>query len=90
MGEKFTPSERSIVLVMHERTVREIRVNGNTALNLEDVIENVTGIETVVRVASCLLKWIFGGKNNPKYIADLQSLQQKLSVRVKIHLVILL
>ncbi len=26
--------------------------NENTALNLEDVIENVIGIETVVRVAS--------------------------------------
>lgn len=51
-GLKFTPPERSIVLVMHERTVCEIRVNENTALNLEDVIENVIGIETVVRGAS--------------------------------------
>ncbi len=44
-GLKFTPPERSIVLVMHE-------VNENTALNLEYIIENVIGIETVVRVAS--------------------------------------
>lgn len=44
-GLKFTPPERSIVLVMHERMVREIRVNENTALNLEDVIENVIALK---------------------------------------------
>lgn len=56
--------------------------NENTALNLEDVIENVIGIETVVRVASF---------QNSTVEMDLWGkTKQKLCLRVKIILVILL
>lgn len=50
---KFTPLERSTVLAMHEGMVHEIEVNENTALNHEDVTENVICIETLAKVASC-------------------------------------
>lgn len=71
--------------------VREIEVNENTALNCEDVIENVICIETVVRVASRQNSTVEKDpKNEPKSTAGLLSLQEKLYVRVEIHLVILL
>lgn len=59
---KFTPLERSTVLAMHEGTVHEIEVNENTALNHEDVTENVICIETQLHVKIQLLKWILEGK----------------------------
>lgn len=68
---KFTPLERSTVPAMHEGTVHEIEVNENTALNREDVNENVICIETLAKNV---------GENVPKAQKICCHLQEKLYV----------
>ncbi len=65
--------------------------NENTALNLEDVIENVIGIETGKSGFISKFNHLNGslGENNPK-TEQICCYYNKSCLRVKIHLVILL